>query len=189
MNETTDRPSVDERYTSATNASSLLVTPERACSADVIIAAGWAPSRLGMALLRLASEWDASAKPPTNANAEWLAHEQRLLMGKLKTLPGVRDQVQLYAAKRFGPDKALDIAAAAILHWLDPACRVCDGRKYETVKNTARLSGRHCPACHGSGERKAGITALLVTDYMADCVNRARQQIRRRLRFFADRIE
>jgi hypothetical protein len=184
MNETTDRPGVDERYASATNASSLLVTPERACSADVIIAAGWSPSRLGMALLRLASEWDASAKPAPSANAEWLVHEQRLLMGKLKTLPGVRDQVQLYAGRKFGADKARDVAAEAILHWLDPNCRTCDGRKYEAVKNTARLSGRHCPACHGSGERKAGIAALLVTDYMGSCVYGAREQLKKKLKFF-----
>lgn len=182
--ETADRPGVDERYASATNASSLLVTPERACSADVIIAAGWAPSRLGMSLLRLASEWDASAKPPSNTGKEWLVHEQRMLLGKLKTLPEVREQVALYAARKVGAERASDIAAEAILHWLDPNCRVCDGRKYETVKNTARLSGRHCPACHGSGERKAGIVALLVTDYMRECLYAARGQIKKRLRTF-----
>ena len=46
----------DERYTSATHASNLRVEADRTGQADVIIAAGMSPSRLGAALLRLRSE-------------------------------------------------------------------------------------------------------------------------------------
>ncbi len=63
MSQPEDRPTIDERYTSATHASSLVVTAERGGAADMLIAAGWSPSRLGASLLRLVSEWDGAEKP------------------------------------------------------------------------------------------------------------------------------
>jgi hypothetical protein len=63
MLDTTERASVDERYEVACNASSLVVSAEKGGPGDVLIAAGWSDSRIGMALLRLHSEWDGAAKP------------------------------------------------------------------------------------------------------------------------------
>jgi hypothetical protein len=63
MADTQERPGVEERYETATHTSSMLVEAHRQNSADVIIAAGWSESRVGMALLRLHSEWDSAAKP------------------------------------------------------------------------------------------------------------------------------
>ncbi len=57
-------PTVEERYGAATNASNLKVEARRQLPADLLIAAGWSPSRLGAALLRLHSEWDGAEKPP-----------------------------------------------------------------------------------------------------------------------------
>jgi hypothetical protein len=63
MLDTTERPDLIERYESACNASSLKVEERTAGPADLLIAAGWSPSRIGMGLIRLASEWDSAAKP------------------------------------------------------------------------------------------------------------------------------
>jgi hypothetical protein len=62
--DTNERAGIEEQYQRASNASDLSVEPERRGSADMMIAAGWSSSRVGMALLRLHSEWDASEKPP-----------------------------------------------------------------------------------------------------------------------------
>jgi hypothetical protein len=62
--DTNERPGVEERYEVATNTSRLLLEEHRTGAADVLIAAGLSESRLGLALLRLHSEWSSSAKPP-----------------------------------------------------------------------------------------------------------------------------
>jgi len=83
---TDDHPAtVDEIYQSASNTSNLRVEADRRGPGDVIIAAGWSMSRLGMGLLRLHSEWDASEKPPkpTKASIEALVGTfQRALPGE-----------------------------------------------------------------------------------------------------------
>lgn len=61
--DTTERPNVQERYETAGNTSNLSVEAEKPGAGDVLIAAGWSQSRLGMALLRLHSEWSSAAKP------------------------------------------------------------------------------------------------------------------------------
>lgn len=131
-----DRPDIEEMYQSASNTSNLKVEAERRGAGDVLIAAGWSASRVGMALLRLHSEWDGSEKPPkptkesvralvgtyqralpgeelkkgqkpkrlTAAEAQhhaatWYAHEVAMLLGKLKALPAVREQLTLQALK------------------------------------------------------------------------------------------
>ncbi len=58
-----DRPNIEEQYTSATHASSLVVDSDRSGSADKLIAAAWSKSRLGSALLRLHSEADGMPEP------------------------------------------------------------------------------------------------------------------------------
>lgn len=61
--DTNDRPGVQELYETAGNTSNLTVEAEKRGSGDVLIAAGWSDSRLGLALLRLHSEWSSAAKP------------------------------------------------------------------------------------------------------------------------------
>jgi hypothetical protein len=69
------KTTVEERYTNATHASNLRVQAERTGSADVLIAMGWSPSRLGAALMRLHSEWDGCEKPrkPTRTAVDLIA--------------------------------------------------------------------------------------------------------------------
>jgi hypothetical protein len=58
-----EKRGVEEAYTSAGNSSDLRVEAEVRTDADIIIAAGWSESRVGIALLRLHSEWDKAEKP------------------------------------------------------------------------------------------------------------------------------
>lgn len=72
MTTETNTPTIEERYSSATNASNLKVErdAERRNVADILIAAGWSRGRFGAALMRLQSEWDGCAKPrPLSAAA------------------------------------------------------------------------------------------------------------------------
>jgi hypothetical protein len=57
-------PSVEEMYSTAVGSSNLRVEGDRRNVADMVIAAGMNPHRLGLALRRLATEWDAVGKPP-----------------------------------------------------------------------------------------------------------------------------
>jgi hypothetical protein len=68
-------PTVGEKYSMAVNASNLRVETDRRNVADMIIAAGMSSHRLGMALRRLATEWDGVGKPPpvSTVNIEAMA--------------------------------------------------------------------------------------------------------------------
>lgn len=63
LTDTNERPDISERYETATHASRILLEEHRTGAADVLVAAGWSPTRIGMALLRLHGEWTAAAKP------------------------------------------------------------------------------------------------------------------------------
>lgn len=246
---TDDHPAaVDEIYQSASNTSNLRVEADRRGPGDVIIAAGWSMSRLGMGLLRLHSEWDASEKPPkpTKASIEalvgtfqralpgeyapvlagnkprpltgaeavhyaarWHAHEVGMLLGKLKALPDVREQVTLKAL-RWGmgrelfqgasPDNTMPLhpaaerreevaratgkASAVIRYWLDQTCGACHGLKWQQIPGTPALSAKPCHHCCGSGfgavpHQEQG---KRLANYLDDCVSRARQSLKNRLR-------
>ena len=59
MNEAT---TIQERYATATQSSSLRVQADVRGDADYLIAAGWCRSRFGIALMRLQSEWDGAER-------------------------------------------------------------------------------------------------------------------------------
>ena len=176
---TTDAPlTVEERYVSATHASNLRVQSERGGSADVIIAAGMSPARLGAALLRLHSEFDSAEKPrrmqreaievlaqtlPRLPNKAldtktahktahaWHLHELKILMGKLKTLPAVRINLVAWASMNLMADADKRVAEV-LIWWLNHVCLVCEGRGKEKIPGTPSLSHRDCRDCHGTGE-------------------------------------
>ena len=68
-------------------------------------------------------------------------------------------------------------------YWLHQTCHLCEGRRFERVRNTPALSAMRCKACHGVGT--AGPPRFpetrRVLNLMDDCVNRARDGIKRRL--------
>jgi hypothetical protein len=189
-----DKPGIDERYSNATHASSLVVQERTSGPGDVLIAAGWSRSRTGAALMRLHSEWDGVEKPRPSRDktvsraeaAKWLEHEHKILMGKLKTLPEVRGALTEWC-ERQGYKNPVEKAMTALIWWLDPICPTCHGRKFETIKDTPVLSGRLCPECKGSGLRSsgAGIELPVLVGYIGDCVSRARAQMKGKLRHFA----
>lgn len=182
------KPTVEERYTSATHTSNLRVVAERGGPADVLIAMGWSPSRLGAALMRLHSEWEGSEHPkrmpsemvrrladtyarnedglvaldgelltPLDAAKrqarDWHMHELKLLFGKLKTMPEVRQQLIFWARKQL-INHADQRVAEILAWWLDHTCPACDGRKKERIANTPSLSHRDCKVCRGTGETR-----------------------------------
>ena len=56
-------PTIEEGYATAIGSSNLKHDPDRPGAVQMIIAAGINPHTLGKALMRLRTEWDASAKP------------------------------------------------------------------------------------------------------------------------------
>ena len=118
--------STEERYLKASSSSNLKVEADRHGDADVMIASGWSPSRIGHALMRLQSR-------PTRSLLE-LVHTQVSI-----------------EADRINVDNPGDVATAVIAWWLNRTCQTCHGRMFETIENTPSLSSIVCPACHGSG--------------------------------------
>lgn len=172
-----DEPrTVDEAYSSAGNTSDMRVLAERRGDADILIAAGLSPSRFGLLLLRLHSEFDATSRLPAGAGA----HEFALRLQRCKSLPAARAELQLQADRRAGGINA----AAVLLWWLDRSCGACEGRRWQRVKDTPALSGKVCGACSGSGERTlpGGENGKKLAVYVEDCLAVARDSIRRRLR-------
>lgn len=205
---TDDPVTVDQQYTSAAHSSNLSVQADRRGDADVMIAAGWSQSRIGMALLRLHSEYDGMPRPRKMTQsaieayamtlygppalrikhaqddaARWYQHELCLMLGRMKSLPSVREQLAIEAA-RFCVDDAAGVAVAVLVWWLDKTCPVCHGQKREVIENTPVLSDTVCPSCRGSGERTLphGDVGRRVANLIDDSLYAARVSLRMRLR-------
>ena len=165
-----------ESYESACNTSNLLVKADRRGSADMIVAAGWCDSHLGMALLRLRSEWESSAKPTPitqaqiNALAEnisygtdmkaarkkaqtaaeaWYGNELSLLRIRLKGLPAVSRELYMRCERKGMPT---DMIPRVMAWWLDPICHACHGHGKTLIPGTPSLSAHNCPKCRGEGK-------------------------------------
>lgn len=220
MLDNTERPNVEERYITAAVTSDLRVEADRAGAGDVMVAAGWNQSRVGMALLRLHSEWSACAKPrrPSLAQLEaiadtireddakakkaadikgapykapgsaktraremadrWYASELRLLAVGLKSRANVWEQMEIHGKIINTPP---DVVAAALLHWLNPTCPVCDGHGLRKVPDQPALSARQCHKCHGAGHVHPPSGTARVLEYIDICIIKARQSLKHRL--------
>lgn len=174
-----DRRTIEESYTSATASSNLRCEAEKRTDVDVLIAAGYTPGILGAALMRLHSEWDGCAHPRGKALTET---DARVLMGYIKTLPRVLSILDAWAAERQAAEPK-KLAQAVIAFWLDSICPYCRGRGKEVIPGTPAL-GRQCKACRGTGRKKepGGDMGRLMLTLMDDCVIRARNSMRKRLR-------
>lgn len=181
MQNTDAPPDVTELYTSATHASNLRVEADRNGPADLLIASGWSPSRLGSALLRLHSEYDGVEHP--KRGTEIYVHEFTMMLGKLKSLPDVRYQLTMQAEKWQIAD-AGNVAASVLMWWLDKVCSKCHGVRFEVIPGTPSLSGRLCKRCHGTGEAPLLhlSDARKLANHIEVCVQSARQSIKKRLR-------
>lgn len=214
---------VEESYACAVTTSDMRVQADVRSDADVVIAAGMSPSRLGGYLLRLHSEYDGAAKPqpPTPAQIEGLAATMPIkvkttkkdslgdpiyrtvpdvagamqiaakwhvdqcmeLMGRLKSLSAVREEM-INLARKEGMESPDSFAPRVIGWWLDQRCRTCGGVQEEVVEGTGRLSGRMCVVCDGSGVSRVpgGPAGRRLANYMDEAVQRARSSIKQRLR-------
>lgn len=201
-----EKRGVEEQYTSAVTTANLRVEADRPSDADVIIAAGWNQSRIGGALLRLHTEWDAKQKPrlftadqflaslktgttkERKVAAQAMAHaeNQKLMAGvfdDLHSLPVVRAQVehQLNEWRVLDPEMK---GSSIVRWWLSQRCPLCHGTKFQTVEGTNRHGSKVCRGCLGTGIREIpfGQEGRRVANWMDQCVERARASIRRRMR-------
>ncbi len=172
-----DAPTTEEKYTTAIHASNLRVEADKGGAADVLIAVGWSPSRLGAALLRLHSEFDGAGLSRNPS-----ATDMRLLLGKLKCLPDVRREAakQAEAWRMTDPD---GIASAVVLHWLDQRCRACNGLGAKVIPGTPALQSKPCHVCRGTGKAPTpgGDAGKRLANHFDYCVAAAQQSIRKRL--------
>lgn len=211
----TESRTIEEAYTTATTSSDLRVEADRRGDADVLIAAGWCPTRIGSALLRLRSEWDATARAPTATAAQFLVvgkvpgnareraqakaeagsrarahnlHEAALQLARCKSLPGAREQLTSVATQ-WGVEGPKQAASDLLRWWLSPTCPGCHGTRYEAVVGTGRLSAKVCKVCRGTGTTHTpqGEAGKRLAIFMDDCTQRARESIGRRLRMSTGR--
>lgn len=128
---------------------------------------------------------DQITKARDFANEQY-RHEAMLLLGRLKTLPEVRNQLA-FRAQMWGVFKPEDVAFAVLIWWLDPICKGCHGIKFELIKDTPIKSTKLCKSCRGTGEaplphREEG---RRLANYIDDCIQRARDSMKNRLRKFS----
>lgn len=178
MFESTERPGVEESYQTASNTSNLTVEADRRGAGDMLIAAGWSPTRLGMALLRLHSEWDASERKRQEKPQPWTESELRMMANNLKSRPQVWAQLAPWLALK-GIDA--EKGAAALLHWVNPTCPHCV-KGLRKIAGAPSLSARQCSRCHGTGQRPHPQGTAKVLVYLDEAVSMARHSIRKRLR-------
>jgi hypothetical protein len=120
----------------------------------------------------------AAERASTEAQ-RWYANELRLMANSLKSRAVVWEQIgQWIAIKGIDPE----IAAAGLLHWLNPTCAVCDGHGLRKVPNQPALSARQCHKCYGTGHIPHPHGSAKLLSWMDDCVQKARQSLKRRLR-------
>ena len=153
---------VEESYASAAGASNLRVDAQRRTPADMVIAAGMNPHRTGLALIRLMSEWDSSARPkPMEPKAiEQLADSYPRLKNGL-VLHGGKEVIPLVRAKReaerwhahelgllFQRLKSLPTVRAALVHWA--ADKGIEGPEHVASAVLQWWLHQTCPACEGA---------------------------------------
>jgi len=181
----TEKTTIEETYSRAGNTSNLAVEADRRGAGDVLIAAGMVglnPSKsLGMALMRLHSEYDGAARLRDGATAIDVA----LLAARLRQLPGVVGMVTERASV-WGMEQPGAKALAVVLWWLDKQCRRCTGRLFETIPGTPALSAIRCRACNGLGESHLpnGSDGRRLVNYIEASLHAGRDGLKRRLQAF-----
>lgn len=188
-----DRPSIAERYSSATESSNLRVS-EKSSDADFLIAAGMLGDTLGRLLLRLHTEFDM-VRGQISADKALSPTDRLLVVMNLKTLRETRQALGNFAVmtatrRRFmmNDDAVNKIAGRALDVHLNPHCHHCQGRGFNGGSHRGEKKDL-CRPCGGSGHRRDGLgkdqdernfAALLLTE-MARVTNEAERGIGDRL--------
>lgn len=161
-----EKPNLGERYSTAISTSNMRVDVDRSTPADLVIAAGMNQHRLGMALRRLQTEWDAAAKPtrPTAQAIKALAASYaRIPSTGLVDVEGVfytpeqaahRD-ADLWHAHELGilfqRLKTLPEVRAGLGHWANN--KGLDNPEHAVGSVLQWWLAPVCPACHGAKKR------------------------------------
>lgn len=174
MTETAEKPGIDEIYITANNSSNLRLNldPDSPRSAaDVMVAAGWSQSRVGMALLRLHSEWTACAKPRRQGRAaiEAIAAtireddarakaEARRRGAPCKTMPSPTLRAQALADRWYVSELRLLAVGLKSRHDVWAQMEI-HGKITNTPADVVAAALLHwlsptCPLCDGHGLRK-----------------------------------
>lgn len=154
-----DRAGIEESYSTACNSSNLRVEADRGSNADILIAAGWLPSRaIGAVLLRLHTKY-------TRDGLEYV-HKEALDL-----------------ARKGGITSAEAVTSSVLAWWLEKLCKECNGVKFKLIPGTPSLSAKHCKKCRGTGELNLphGDAGKRMARWLDESVERARAQIRSRL--------
>lgn len=161
----TDRPTITERYSRATNSSNLAVKADARTDTDMLIASGWTPALMGSILRRLQAEWDGAQKSPRMSETDFL-----LLLMNLRTLGNAIHAAELWCVKK-GISNPGETARKAINLYLDSNCQKCHGRGKLLMQGAARPTlGSDCPACRGTGRVRPGHDVGRVLDMCSRCV-------------------
>jgi hypothetical protein len=140
-----DKPSIGERYTSATESSNLRVGIHEN-GADIIIAAGWSGDGIGASLLRLRAEFDA-------VRAEHEQAARALKEAEAATTALEARQAAEEERKRFGP------TFAELLRQRAEQSRGCATRSATTARALILIKLKSLPATRDALGRLAVIQA------------------------------
>ena len=178
-----------ERYARATRSSHLRMTEEPG-DADTLVAAGLAHESLGVSLLRLRAQYDATSRTPANNTLT----EHLLILMQLPGLAATSEQLCDYAIRQAErrniielPQDMRRIVGLVLDAFLDPMCHPCGGRGFTGEFGSPML---RCAVCRESGKRRIawGDVAhmadfgMWLLDDMGHRMDLAEHQIRRKLR-------
>lgn len=202
-----ERPTVEERYATASVTSDLTYepNPERHNALDVVIAAGLERNhRLGHALIHMRAEWDRCDKPAKRteveiaaraaqipdkkgrpdmkrARAEALVWHSQAMREKAKALSGRSVVVGLLTDWALARGVDVDLLSPAIFHFLAPTCPVCGGLG-KLRRQDAPVLGANCYHCRGEGTWPRPLGAQAIHEYLKRCLNSAAGGLAGRMR-------
>jgi len=179
-----DFRTIEEAYESACSTTDLGVEPDKKKPADILIAGGWSDSHLGMALLRLRSEWESSEKPRLpdpylitklgdqlndqarkkippgpldgHARAKTLAHTWYTNELKMLRLKlkGLPSVAHQLYLKAERKGIPREIIPQVMAWWLSQTCLACGGHGKTLIPGSPTLSAHDCQVCRGTGKKK-----------------------------------
>lgn len=160
-----DRPTTAERYGRATHASRLRLDPERRGDADTLIAAGLVPDFFGMDLMRFREELETGLSRFPQLGPLRLI-DRNLISSALPSLAGVLRSLgawgEVYSARHsldLRPGAIASLSGRALIAYVRPLCRSCEGRGFNGGGRTIEQSGPQilCRACRGSRQESYSI--------------------------------
>ena len=163
---------IEQMYAAAVRSSDLSVKAHKMGHADVIAAFGMSRSVLGLALLRLHTEWDGSE---VRDGREVSSVEIRAL----RSFPVVRLGLMDWLAKQKGVTDPCSMACAVVGQWLNRLCPNCKGSGEVMHDKSART----CPVCKGLKVRRESSNPVIraALNHIDDCTQSARSTAKRRL--------